>query len=356
VKRVAALLVAVLMVALAVLVRDRLDDSGGNADDNNGDPSGTATLVCVSELEAVCRELERDNDDLTVRIEEAAATESTLVSASFDLNDPPFDAWLTLQPFPEMVAEQRARALLPQALDDPTDSLARSPLIIAIWNDRRDALAGTCAGTINWRCIGDAGGRPWAELGGQAAWGTVKPSHSLPDRTAAGLFALSQASASYLERTDFSRNDFDTNAGFRRWFEQLERSIPSFPAPPRTPLDEMLSKGPAVFDLAGSLEAAAGPSIVRSRDRDRLSILYPSPSTVADVVVAPVANTNRGGRVTRLLESNEAAELLAQSGWRVDDRPLAEGIDSSIELAPESGLPRPGVLEALRALWIETVR
>jgi hypothetical protein len=278
------------------------------------------------------------------------------VDASFDVADPPFDAWLTLAPFPEMVAEQRSRALREPVLGDTSAPLARSPLVIAVWNDRRDALTDDCGGTITWACIGDAGGRPWADLGGPRTWGVVKPSHSLPDRTASGLLVLAQASASKLGRSDFSRNDLDGNPDFGRWFEQLERSIPSFPTPPRTPLDEMLSIGPAVYDLTGSMEAAAGPSIATSRDKDRLTILYPSPATLADVVIAAVTTTDRGDRVTKLLESDEMAELLASTGWRVDGLPTAEGVDPAASLPDDSGVPRPGVLEALRAYWVETVR
>ena len=33
------------------------------------------------------------------------------------------------------------------------------------------AIAAHCGGTITWRCVGDNAGRPWADLGGQAAWG-----------------------------------------------------------------------------------------------------------------------------------------------------------------------------------------
>ena len=354
-KRLLALLGAVLLVALAVFVRDRLDDDGTTST-GGGSSDDAAVLVCVTELEVPCRELGMAHDDITVRIEDAAVTETALVTGSVDTAEPTFDAWLTLAPFPEMVAEQRSRALQTPALDEVSSSLARSPLVIVVWNERRDALAGFCSGALTWRCIGEAGGRPWGELGGQSAWGFVKPSHPLPDRTAAGLLVLSQASGSYLERTDFSRNDFDANPSFRRWFEQLERSIPSFPASPRTPLDEMLSIGPAVFDLTGSPEAAAGPSVSGSRDKDRLTILYPSPATVADVVVAPVANADQGGRVTELLESSEMAELLARSGWRVDGEPLADGLDGSYVLPSDSGRPRPGVLEALRSLWVETIR
>jgi hypothetical protein len=247
--------------------------------------------------------------------------------------------------------------LLPQALAEPSAPLARSPLVLVAWNDRLAALQGVCSGgEVTWRCVGEVAGRAWTDIGGQPAWGAVKPSHARPDVTAEGLLVLSQATASYFDRTDFARNDFDNDPAFGRWFEQLERSIPSFPSPPRTPLDEMLSIGPAVFDLTGVLEAEAGPSIARSRDQARLTILYPSPATVADVVVVPVTDSSQGARLSRLLQSSEVAELLAESGFRVDGQPLADGVDAELELPADSGLPRPGVLEALRALWIGTIR
>jgi hypothetical protein len=354
-KRVFAVLAAICMIALAVFIRGQLDDEGSS--DSRSSSSSGGTVVCATELAAACFELDRAEPDVDVRVEDATTTQATLSDSAFDLEEPPFDVWLTLQPFPAMVADQRARAFQPAALDDAKGPIARSPMVVVIWNDRRAALETSCPPdtTWPWRCIGDVAGRPWGEVGGQAAWGSVKPSHPVPDTTASGLFALSQATASYFGRTDYASNDF-VDPAFRRWFEQLERAIPAFPAPPRTPLDEMLSKGPAVFDLAGSTEAAAGPAVASSRDKDRLSILYPSPATTADVVIAPVADSAQGGRLTRLLESDEFAGMLARTGWRVEGRPLADGLDAVYELPGDSGLPRAGVLEALRALWIETIR
>ncbi len=226
-KRFGALMLAAALIVIAVVVRNRLDDNSSSG--SNSDTSAAATVVCVTELDAVCRALDQRHTDLTVRIEDEATTQQTLVSASFDPSNPPFDAWVTLQPFPEMVAEQRSRALLPVALGDTSQPLARSPLVIAAWNDRRAALETACPGGITWKCIGDQAGRPWADVGGSAAWGSVKPSHSVPDVTASGLLVLAQASGSYFGRSDFARNDFDGDPGFGQWFEQLERSIPYVP-------------------------------------------------------------------------------------------------------------------------------
>ena len=57
---------------------DRLDDNGSSATDH--ETAAPATLVCVTELDAVCRALGQKHDDLTVRIEDEATTQQTLVA------------------------------------------------------------------------------------------------------------------------------------------------------------------------------------------------------------------------------------------------------------------------------------
>jgi hypothetical protein len=183
----------------------------------------------------------------------------------------------------------------------------------------------------------------------------VKPGEPAPDTTAAGLLSLGEATASYFGSSGFASNDF-SDAGFRAWFTRLVQAVPSYPVSPRTPLDDMLFTGPASFDLAGSTEAAAGPAIASSRDSGRLTILYPSPLTTADVVLAPVAGSPAGGRLMKLMQSDDAAAALAAAGWRVEGQPHAPGVPDQPELAAESNVPKAGVLQALRSLWIGVVR
>jgi hypothetical protein len=362
VKRLLALLAAAVMITGAFWVRDRID--GGSTGDGSGD-HGTATggtLVCATELAKACEALHARHPDVTIRVEDAQTTLDRLGSATFDpgnQSDPAgaIDAWLVPQPWPQMVTEQRQRAGLGSvALADPSPTLARSPLVIAIWNDRRDVLASRCdGGIIDWKCIGTVAGTPWGTTGPQATWGSVKPGQPAPDTTAAGLLSLGEATASWFGSADFASNDFSDGA-FRTWFTRLEQSVPSFPASPRTPLDDMLFTGPASFDLTGSTEAAAGPAIASSRDSGRLTILYPSPLTTADVVLAPVSGSPAGGRLMKLMQSDDAAAALAGAGWRVDGQPLAAGVPADPALPAESNVPRAGVLQALRTLWIGVVR
>lgn len=339
-RRLLALVVAVGLVVGAVWVRGRIDEEGGDGG-RAGGGDRAATLVCVTELATVCEAVAGQEPDLEVRIEEEAVTEQALTGAD-TVDD--VDAWLTFTPFALVVDEQRRRAGRFAVLDEPTDVLAWSPLVVAVWNDRRDVLAARCGGDITWSCVGDVSGLPWSDLGGPAAWGPVKPGHPTPGTTAVGLLVLAQATGSFFGTSAYASNDF-TDPGFRAWFERLERGIPGFPTPPRTPLDEMLSKGPATFDLTGSTEAAAVPAIERSRDRDRLTVLYPSPTAVAEVVLAPIAGADAGGRVRDLFTSDDTLAAFADAGWQTD--PAGRPADD--------GLPAPGVLQALRALWDEVV-
>ncbi len=353
-KRLLAVVVAAAMIGGARYVRDHRSSSGGSTG-SDAAGAGRATLVCATELQQACAAIGQRHPELTIRTEEAQATLAALALTSGDPGSAGFDAWLVPQPWPEMANEQSHQRGSGAVFGDPSGVLARSPLVIAVWNDRRDALAPRCGAAITWKCIGQAAGTAWGTSPPQSSWGAVKPGHPTPEQTATGLLVLGEATGSWFGSTSYASNDF-TDPAFRGWFTQLERSVPNFPVPPRTPLDDMLFSGPASFDLTGSTEAAAGPAIAASRDSGRLNILYPAPLTTADIVLAPVAGSAAGDRVKKLIESDQTAAALAASGWRVDGQHNAPGVPDQPALTADPGIPRAGVLEALRSLWIEVVR
>lgn len=353
-RRLLAFLAAGLLIVAAVLIRSRLD---AREADQAADAQVTGTLVCIPEARAACDALAKAHPTMTVKVEEAGVTMEALWASGFSLDQPTVDAWLAPAPYPAMVAETRARASLPEALATPSRVLARTPMTLTIWTDRYQALSSTCpGGEVTWVCIGDVAGTPWADHGGQETWGPVKPGHPPADTSATGLLVLAQASGQQLGRTDYASNDLEGNATFSAWFDQLETAVPTWNPPAGSALNQMLTTGRATFDLAGAFEAQAGPSVSTSRDKDRLTVLYPSPLATADLVVTPVAGSAAGSRLGRLLESDEAAAALAAAGWRVDGQPAAGGIRTDVALPDSSGLPRPGVLEALRRKWIEVIR
>lgn len=339
------------MIGLAVLIRSRLDARENDAAVTAERPTGT--LVCSTELRRVCDQLKAANETLQVRVEDAGTTYATLTAATFQRDAAKIDAWLVPQPWPAMVDEARQRGSLEPALVETSRTLARSPAVIVIWRDRRDALAKSCpGGTVDWRCIGNAAGKPWTDVGGQVSWGSVKPGHPPPDKSATGLFVFGQATGQYLGRADFARNDLD-DADYRVWANGLEQAIPTFTPSAGSAFDQMLFSGRSSFDVAGALEASAGPAVRASRDKDALSIEYPAAGVTADVVVVPVRGSDSGGRVRALLESTGSGEILARDGWRVDGQPSPEGVRTDLALPDGNGLPRAGVLQALRDVWAE---
>jgi len=127
-------------------------------------------------------------------------------------------------------------------------------------------------------------------------------------------------------------------------------AVPTFPASADTVLDQLLAAGPASYDVVGTTEARALTRVVGSRDSDRLTISYPSPVATADVVLVPVLDAPGAEAIADLAGDDALLDALVDEGWRVEGRPLPEGADADVELPTTNGLPRPGVLEALRTL------
>lgn len=341
-KQVVALVVAVALVAGALVIRSRLDDDGTTS-------SGEAAVVlCTPELAAVC-EAVADDTGVEVRIEDYWSTVEGLAG---DDQPTDVDAWVAPAPMVAMAVDERARQGQAPVLGEPSAPLARSPLVTVMWSDRQAALAEHCGGAVTWTCIGDEADQPWSELGGQGAWGDLKPGHDDPATSAEGLLVASQAAADRLGRPDFASNDF-VEPGFRAWYEQLERTADRLEPPSGTALARMLSFGQAAFDVVGTTEAAAGPAVARSRDSQRLTVSYPSPAMTVDVVVVPVAGSDGGAAAEAAFTSDDAAAAFAAAGWRVDGQPPADGVPTDPPLPDDAGTPAGGVLQALRSLTQE---
>lgn len=352
-KRVAALVAAVAMVAGAFWVRGRLDDDGPgggpSAGTTDGSSSGRSTLLCARELAAACAEV-AGAGSITVTVEDAATSVERL-RRSEGLGA---DGWLTLAPLPELVDEYRTRTGLGPLFDATGEPLARSPLTLAVWNDRRAVLETRCA-PITWRCVGDVAGQPWAALGGQEAWAAVKPAHADPAGSAAGLLVVSQAAVDWFGTTDIASIDLDANDEFRAWLRTLERAIPPS-GTTQSPIERLLTIGPAAYDLVGAIEADAAPAVAASARRTNLTLLYPAPVVTADAVLAPAAGSRRASALAEAVSSDAALDALAAAGWRVDGRTLAAGLGDPGPLPSGTGLPAASIVDRLGSLVAEVTR
>ena len=200
------------------------------------------------------------------------------------IRDLGFDGWLTLSRNAEIARDRRTRASLAPAIEEPSERIARSPLVIGIWKDRAAALAPACQDRqITWRCIGELAGRPWVTLAqGQPAWGAVKPGHSDPATTGEGLLVIGQAASSYFGRSDLTLDDY-ADDGFLEWFGRLENAVRLTDSP----FEQMLVGGAALYDMVGTTEAEAGPELARR---------FARPSGAGGPAL-PFAGGHRGRRV-----------------------------------------------------------
>lgn len=344
-----ALVVAVAMVAGAMMVRERRH--GGPGDAGVGEEAGgEPVLLCATEVAAACERLAEGG--VVVRVEPAGASAQQL-SATAEGDGAAADAWLVPAPWPAIVEQTRDRAGLPALLGPSSAPLARSPVVVAVWEERAQVLREACSGgQLTWRCLGRLAPGTWADAGGDPSWGPVKPGHPDPATSATGLLVLAQATASYLQTTGYSARDLDDD-GFRGWLTGLERAVPTFGSPASTPLQQALQFGASKFDAVGALESEAVPLLARSAQRrGSLALHYLEPAVTADVVLAPLSSGGRSEQLTDIVAGEAGMTALADTGWRVGTAAEA----SEPPLPPASGLPEPGVLVALLSRWSEATR
>jgi len=336
-KRLLALLAAVALVAGAFVLRARIDDdppssSGPSTTAPDSGDDEALRLLCLAELEELCVDLTRRHPEIELLIEDLGASLDRFADSSQPAD---VDGWLTFDPLDDLVVERQQRAQQAPTIDSASDPLAASPLVLVGFRERIDALVASCDGELTWRCLGEIAGRAWGDVGGSSSWGAIEPGHESPVETASGLLVLGQAVVSYFGTTNLSANIELADGSFRSWLRNLERSVPDFGTAVVDPLGLLLTRGAAMYDAVGAIDAIARPTVERSAKRDDLVILTPTPLATATIVLA--SGSPAGDDLRALIESDVAE-------W--GDQPPAAG----------TGLPSGGVLDALASLWREVTR
>lgn len=324
-QRFAAVVATIALIAGALAIRRMIDDDESSADSSatttepGGAPAGQ--MVCITELEVVCKELAAEFPGLTAITEPALDTVDRL--ATVEAAEAPI--WITVEPFPAMVDVLRTNAG-DEGLGWANEPVGATQLAIAVRNGRLRALEAACAGRTTWRCIGDA--ESFADLGGD---GAVSVGFGDADHSAEALAGVAAATAGYFDRTDVVQSDFDAEPGFRVWFRELVTSSSLTSLSGGSPLATMLTR-PAVtvastYDAQfASLPAAAA---------ERAELHYPRPAMWLQAVVATPSSL---AAPDRLVE--RASTTLEGAGWE----PTA---------AADAALLRPATMLALRTLWQE---
>jgi hypothetical protein len=336
------------MVVVALLVRDLVIDGDDGGGGGGGSASGPLRLVCVREVRAACEQLADEDDDVEVTIASAGSTLDELTAPDFRGSQSPYDAWVALEPLPELVDAQRQQEGDDEVLAEGTP-LASSDVVLVAANDRAEALSSACGEpsdpdsddlVVSVRCVADAAGGPWSEVGGQTIWGALRFGFVEPGSRAEGQAVLGQLATAWFADADppltadeYASNDFA--GGFTSFLGGVAGEVDTSSSG-GTPLQKLVQRGPSAFGVVATLAATADQAISGTRAEDTLTVLYPSPMATAVVTLAPVGGAPGAGDADELVDP--LRDALAATGWDVDD-------------PQQVGLPRPGVAYALDRLW-----
>jgi len=316
VKRALALLVAVGLVLGALVVRARLDDDGDEAGPGPAGGEAAEVVACVTEVAAQCQ-LARGN---VARVVTAGQALDELVADPLAPADAEVDAWVLPRFVVDAVAADRARRGEPPAFGEVSAPIAHTAVVPAGVPDRVAALAAACGRPLDWACLAEQAGRPWAELG-QDVPDRVRLGVDPPGDSATGLVALGALASAALGA--FDPNQTDTQS----WVQDLERNRLADPPRGQGALATLATR-PGTYDVAAALRSDAR-HLAEVNPR-RISVAEPSPAAPLEVVVA----SGPGRRLDRSLVDDLSDEL-TRSGW--DEGEASPGL-----------VPAGDVLAALR--------
>jgi hypothetical protein len=304
------------------VVRNRIDT-------NKQASSGALRLVCATEMESACTAIAAADGRVTVTVEPAGVTADRLTKAT----PAGLDGWLAPGPWPAMVMQARQSAGLPVLITRSSAPLARTRVGFAIWVDRAAVLAKRCGRPVDWVCLGDAGGHTWSELGGPASWGDVKVALPDPRLSATGLLALGAGTAALLGSTDLSTSDLDGNEKLASWEQGLRRAAVA------TDLRLMLATGSSLVDAVIVLEQAATPAVADYARNAPVTVIYPAPVAVGEVVLGRV-DGSAADRLAAIVTGRVGVGALIGTGW-----------SPALSRPGPNSLPAAGLLAALRSRW-----
>jgi hypothetical protein len=309
VKRVLALVLAAGLVVGAVFVRRAIDHHGGSG------AGGVPQVVCASEVQAACLRLASSGLIHVARIEDPGQTTDRLSTADGTLGA---DAWLVSGFWPQIVTGNRARAGLPPLDLTSSAVLGTQPARVFLRPARAKTTIAHCS-PLEWKCLAPMAAQPWTSFGGQPDWGQV--SLALPPiDTTAGLVTVADAVGSAAGSDHYASNDIVDQVD--EFMQRLARDATTM----TDPVDSMVVQ-PGSVDITAGLKADSN-----GQPNGSVTTVWAAPAaTVGAVIAGPTGGLDLGA-------VRHALEL---TGW---DAPT----DTS---QITTGLPRPDVMDAVRAEW-----
>lgn len=265
---------AVAIVLGGLAVRSWRDDN-----DVDGSTVEAGQVVCAPDLTELCLGL------AGAAIEAPEDTFARLIR-----RDAAPEAWVTLDPWPAMVDDERQRAGL-SPLFARQVQVASTSVVVVGWEDRLQVLERACG--LSWECLMSED--RWDAHGGSVSWQRVSLAIPDPDRNAAGVLALAWVSG-VVDGTSLRDAPFELATFVRRQRQEVADVVGA-----------MLVAGPAGVDVTAAPRALAEPRLAASQND--VPVIRDTGGPVVALVVAGADPTTE----------RTVAEAAHERGW-VDER------------------------------------
>lgn len=241
------------------------------------------------------------------------------------------------------------------------EPLALTPLVIAVWGERRRVLAERY-GELSIDALSAAADEPagWPGIAGRPEWGLLSLGHPAPDRCDDGVLTLLTLACAYRNEGRELTVDDVLDPGFRAFLGRLEANVFGLSASSGELLADMVAGGPEAYDavivperlVIERLTAAAAAAAGDGR-WGGLEVVYPAPTAwndhpfyLLDVPWSGAAERRAAEALLDFLLAPAAQARLLGHGLRPADPELPlGGPDSPFTRYAGAGLRarRPGV-------------
>lgn len=327
--RLVAIVAAIALVGGAFVLRGVLagDDegtvsAGGPGGDSGSD--GPLRIICDEDLGDACDAIAKIDGLDPGAFEVMSVSEAVEAMTGEDATVVPYDVWITLDPWPQILDVAREQERL-TPVSEPDDSGAE-PLILASSTPviLTSDSATECDAPVDWGC-----------LAMEAADGADIGLPTL--RSAAGTLVLANAASGLIGETDFGIDEVRDITISEQLNDLLESATSGDLADQATEIVTQRGKFDALATIDGLATDAAGT--VRGQQQD-LTVFPLEPPATLGVVVAPIGPDGPSGveRLRDLLNDEATGQTvtnaLADAGW-------------SGPATRSDGLPDPDLLYAL---------
>ncbi|MDF1595698.1 MAG: substrate-binding domain-containing protein [Acidimicrobiia bacterium] len=296
------------LVLLAGYLIDRPPGEGGSSSAVQA-AAGDAVLACTEALRPAC---------------DALAVELGTTAGTYRSGTDPGRGTVVIAPAADLFSGLEVG-----------DLVARSPIAIAVWQDRAGVLGAHCGGAINLACLSAAFGEEWEDLGGLPSWGGFKLGLADPTLSEAGLTAWrAVAGAGVPPGLEAAlRLQADGDAGL---------------------MADVLLFGTARADVVVTTEVAISGQLANAPGRGgRLVVSYPDPAPWVEYVVGTSGGRGTDDLIAGLL-SDDLQSRLGAFGLRparVETSGLADGLGTpGVALPAMDETDRTALLDSWKAL------